>query len=255
MPDEPEVHGLLRADAAARRAPRRAVRRRRAGAARRPGPLALGRRADRDGPRGARPRARAAAAAAPTCCRRRSPSLHAGRAARLGARSPRSTASSPALTGSPVVELNRAVAVAEAEGAEAGARDRRRARPRRLPLPPRDARRAAAAARPPGRGARRLRARARARACSRPSGASCGGASQKSPERRRLAFSGRVVSIEIGYTPGHGEQRRDPVARGCNRRGFDAGRGRARTRRAAARVHRRRAERRLATPDPNCSST
>ena len=72
MPDEPEVHGLLRADAAQRRAPRGPVRRRRARAARRPGPLALGRRADR-------PRARRRStgrsrceAAARTSSRRRS---------------------------------------------------------------------------------------------------------------------------------------------------------------------------------------
>ena len=64
------------------------------------------------------------------------------------------------LTGSPVVELNRAVAVAEAEGPEAGARDRRRPRPRRLPLPARDARRAAAPARPHRGGPRRLPPRA-----------------------------------------------------------------------------------------------
>ena len=48
------------------------------------------------------------------------------------------------LTGSPVVELNRAVAVAEAEGPAAGLAHRRRARPGRLPPPPRDARGAAA---------------------------------------------------------------------------------------------------------------
>ena len=63
------------------------------------------------------------------------------------------------LTGSPVVELNRAVAVAEAEGPEAGLAHRRRPRPRRLPLPPRDARRAAAPAGADGGGPRGLRAR------------------------------------------------------------------------------------------------
>ena len=52
------------------------------------------------------------------------------------------------LTGSPVVELNRAVAVAEAEGPEAGLAIVDRPRPRRLPLPALDARRAAAPARP-----------------------------------------------------------------------------------------------------------
>ena len=119
MPDEPEVHGLLAMMLLhdARRAAR--FRRRRARAARRPGPLAVGRRADRRRARGARPRARAARARGRTSCRRRSP---------------RCTPTSPAtwpqiaalygelarLTGSPVVELSRAVAVAEADGPQAG---------------------------------------------------------------------------------------------------------------------------------------
>ena len=73
----------------------------------------LGRRPDRRGARAARPRAGAARA------RPLRPAggdrLAAGRGrARLGRRSPRSTASSSRLTGSAVVELNRAVAVAEA---------------------------------------------------------------------------------------------------------------------------------------------
>ncbi len=63
------------------------------------------------------------------------------------------------LTGSPVVELNRAVAVAEAEGPAGGAGAGRPRRARRLPLPPRDARRAAAPPGPDGGGPRRLRAR------------------------------------------------------------------------------------------------
>ena len=57
------------------------------------------------------------------------------------------------LTGSPVVELSRAVAVAEADGPEARARDRRSPAARRLPLPARHARRAAAPARARRRGA------------------------------------------------------------------------------------------------------
>ena len=75
-------------------------------------------------PRGARPRARAGGRgpyvlqAAIACCRPTTRST--------GRRSRRSTASWPALTGSPVVELNRAVAVAEA-GAPGGAGARRRA--------------------------------------------------------------------------------------------------------------------------------
>ena len=53
------------------------------------------------------------AAAARTCCRRRSRRC-TPRTSATAARSRRSTASSPVVTGSPVVELNRAVAVAEA---------------------------------------------------------------------------------------------------------------------------------------------
>ena len=48
------------------------------------------------------------------------------------------------LTGSPVVELNRAVAVAEVDGPGGSARDRRPPRARRLPVPPLHPRRAPA---------------------------------------------------------------------------------------------------------------
>ena len=58
------------------------------------------------------------------------------------------------LTGSPVVELSRAVAVAEAEGPQAGLAIVDGLDARRLPLPARDARRAAA----PPRAARTRRA-------------------------------------------------------------------------------------------------
>ena len=108
-----------RADAAARRAPRGALSGRRARAARGPGRIALGSRADRRRARCARPRTGARSAAARTWSRRRSPRCTPTSRA-TGRRSPRSTASSRALTGSPVVELSRAVAVAEAEGPEAG---------------------------------------------------------------------------------------------------------------------------------------
>ena len=67
------------------------------------------------------------------------------------------------VTGSPVVELNRAAALAEAGDVEAALALVGPARPRRLPLPALDARGAAAPARPRGRGARGLRAGARAR--------------------------------------------------------------------------------------------
>ena len=82
-------------DAAARRPPRGAVPRRRAGAARRPGPLAVG-HARRSPTGGRRSTGRSpCAAAGPTSCRRRSrrctPTSRA-----TGRRSPRSTASSPA---------------------------------------------------------------------------------------------------------------------------------------------------------------
>ena len=75
------------------------------------------------------------------------------------------------LTGSPVVELNRAVAIAEAGERRGRARHHRRPGPRRLPLPARGAGRAAAPARPRRGGARGLRAGARARARRRRAGA------------------------------------------------------------------------------------
>ena len=120
MPDEPEVHGLLGADAAPRRTPRRALPRRRPRAARRPGPLALGRRGDRGRARGVLDRAFALRGAGPYVVQAAIASLHADehrdwpQIAALYARE------LSRLTGSPVVELNRAVAVAEADGAEAG---------------------------------------------------------------------------------------------------------------------------------------
>ena len=64
-------------------------------------------------------RAFALQGAARTSSRRRSRRC-TWRSRSTGRRSPRSTASSSRLTGSAVVELNRAIAVAEAEGAEAG---------------------------------------------------------------------------------------------------------------------------------------
>ena len=109
-----------------------------------------------------------------------------GGPARLAARSPRSTASSRALTGSPVVELNRAVAVAEADGARGGPRDRStRLDARRLPLPPLGARRAPAPART---ATTRRGARTSARSPSRPtapSAASSSGGSTSSNHQDR----------------------------------------------------------------------
>ena len=68
-----------------------------------------------------------------------------------------------AITGSDVVELNRAVALAETGDVEDCAGDRRPARPRPLPLSPRDARGAPYATGTRGRGARGLRPCARTR--------------------------------------------------------------------------------------------
>ena len=117
MPDEPEAHALLALMLLhdARREARFAD-----------GALVL--LADQDralwdgeqierGPRGARARL-ALGGRGPTRCRRRSPPC-TGADPATGRRSRRSTASWPAVTGSPVVELNRAVAVAEAGEAEA----------------------------------------------------------------------------------------------------------------------------------------
>ena len=119
MPDEPEVHGLqaLMLLDDARREARFAGRRARA--ARRPGPVALGRRQDRPRARGARPGASRCTAAARTSSRRRSRRC-TWRSRGTGRRSPRCYGELVRLTGSPVVELNRAIAVAEASGTEAG---------------------------------------------------------------------------------------------------------------------------------------
>ena len=95
MPDEPEVHGLLAMMLLHDSRRDGAVPRRRAGAARRPGPVAVGHGADRRGPGRARPGARARRPRARTWCRRRSPRCTPTSRA-TGARSPRSTASSPA---------------------------------------------------------------------------------------------------------------------------------------------------------------
>ena len=166
MPDEPEVLGLLAlmllndarrdarfADGDGRPAPR-------------PGPVALGRRPDRGGAG----RARAGAGARRTRplrapggdrrrCTRTSPQDWPQLAALYGELA--------RLTGSPVAELNRAVAIAEAGDVESALALVETPRPRPLPLPARDPRRAAAPARP-GRGRpRRLRPCARARALGR----------------------------------------------------------------------------------------
>ena len=90
------------------------------------------------------------------------------------------------LTGSAVVELNRAIAVAETDGGEAGAGTRRPARPRRLPVLPLDARRPAAPPRPSDEARRSTNARSSSRIPS-PNAASCSGASRKSRVASRRA--------------------------------------------------------------------
>ena len=125
MPDEPEAHGLLGADAAERRAARGALRRRRGRAAARPGPLALGRRRRSTAGRPALDRALALGGRGPYVLQAAIAALHVDDppdwpqiAALYGELARR--------TGSPVVELNRAAAIAEAGDAEARARARRR---------------------------------------------------------------------------------------------------------------------------------
>ena len=119
MPDEPEVHGLLALMLLHDARRDGALPRRRARAARRPGPLAAG-----------TPRQIAAGRAAldrALALRGRGPYVLQAAIASLHADEPRDWPQIAALygelarlTGSPVVELNRAVAVAEAEGPEAG---------------------------------------------------------------------------------------------------------------------------------------
>ena len=121
MPDEPEVRRPAGADAAPGLAPRRAHRPgRRAGAARRPGPLAAG-TATRSR-RGSRCCAAARRRGRTRSRRRSRPSTPARRRPRrpTGRGSRRSTGCWPQVAPTPVVELNRAVAVAMAEGPERG---------------------------------------------------------------------------------------------------------------------------------------
>ena len=117
-------------------------------------------------------------AAVPTWSRPRSRSC-TPTSPRTGLRSRPSTASSARLTGSSVVELNRAVAIAEAGRGRGRARGRRPAGPRPLPLPARDSGRAPAPARPHRGRALGLLAGARARSLRRraqPARAAVGGA-------------------------------------------------------------------------------
>ena len=180
MPDEPEAHGLLalmllhdaRRDA-------RAGRGRRARPARRPGPLALGPRADRRG-RGACSTARCAAAAravpAPGRDRLAPPRGRDRLGADRGALRPARRAH--AVAGGRAQPRGRR---RDGRGPRARARaDRPHRGPRRLPPPPLGPRRPAAAARP-GRTRRptAYRARARARARSPPSAPSSSGGSPR----------------------------------------------------------------------------
>ena len=163
MPDEPEVHGLLALMLLTRRAPRRPLRRAASWCCSPTRTVRAGT------PR--RSRAGAQALDRALALRGRGPYVLQAAIASLHMEDPRDWPQIAALyaelarlTGSPVVELNRAIAVAEADGAEAGLALRRPARPRRLPVLPLDPRRAASPPRPPRRGARGVRARARARA-------------------------------------------------------------------------------------------
>ena len=115
MPDEPEVHGLLALMLLHDARRDGALPRRRARAARRPGPLRCGTRARSPQGRAALDRALALRGRGPYVLQAAIASLHADE--------PRDWPQIAALygelarlTGSPVVELNRAVAVAEAEG-------------------------------------------------------------------------------------------------------------------------------------------
>ena len=115
MPDEPEAHGLLAMMLLHDARRRGALPRRRSRAARRPGPLAAGtrRRSPPGGP----------CSTARSRCGGRGPYVVQAAIASLHADEPRDWPQIAALygelsrlTGSPVVELNRAVAVAEADG-------------------------------------------------------------------------------------------------------------------------------------------
>ena len=161
MPDEPEVHGLLAlmlvndASRDARFAEGVVV------LLRGPGSRALESRSDRGG-RTALDRPWRSVAVAHTSSRPRSrcstsTNLRTGRSSRS------SIGELASMTGSPVVELNRAAAHRRGGGRRERARSRRQPGSRRVPLPPRHACRAPSPSRPPGRGARRVRPRTRAR--------------------------------------------------------------------------------------------
>ena len=160
----------------------------------RPGPRALGSRPDRgrDGPRS--PGRTRSAAAAPYALQAEIAPCHLDdppdwpRIAEL-------YGELAALTGSPVVELNRTAALAEGGEPGTSARADRAARPRRLPLPPRDAGRAPAPARGP---ARRGPYRARAGARARPLGA----------ERRLLQRRLAELETAVGAPLAGRDQRR-----------------------------------------------
>ena len=131
-PDEPEVHGLVALmEIQASRVAAAHEPDGRADPAARPEPRALGPTADPPRPRGARSRREARGPAdgpyvlqaAIAACHARA--AHCGRY-RLAAHRRRSTAPSPQLAPSPVVELNRAVALSFAFGPDAGLDARRR---------------------------------------------------------------------------------------------------------------------------------
>ena len=131
-PEEPEVHGLVAADGdpgVARARARRA--RRRAGAAARSGPRALGSAADPPRPRGARARAETLGrrAAGPYALQAAIAACHArardGRSETDWTRIAALYEALAQVAPSPVVELNRAVAVGDGVRSGGGPRDRR----------------------------------------------------------------------------------------------------------------------------------
>ena len=186
MPDEPEVHGLHGADAARRRAPRGPLRRTASSCCSQ----------TRTARAGTPPRSRRGRAALDRAFALRGAGAYVIQAAiaSLHMEEPRDWPQIAALygelvrlTGSPVVELNRAIAVAEAAGPEAGLALVDRLEPRRLPVLPLDPRRPAAPPRPRRRGAGRVRARPRAHAHRARAPLPASGASRKSARSRPMS--------------------------------------------------------------------
>ena len=212
MPDEPEVHGCTRCCCSRTPAGRRGIPRRRARAARRKGPLAVGRGVGSKPASGhshavplRRPGPYQLQAAIAACTRSRRPT---------GGRSPCSTDRLYVLEPSPVMALNRAVAVAMADRPEQGWNSSTPCPASTGTTSARGPRGPAAAAGARRRGDARVRARAGARR-ARSSAAASGGVSKGFARSREAPFPG-VGADADGHADALVESRRAGGALGVD---------------------------------------